>query len=174
MKKQYSIDDTPPADSNIFGESQVETPKDQEPEYKPEVKDTDPVLAYWTEYATADPVSAAKVNEVYAGLDESFKAEIYSQEIFPVFIKTVEIGEFEKVYPLAVKEKTLNPSLKWLQAYQLAAGKVQVPSPVTEPPAEATPPKQQDQGRNVSDKAAADRVWNDPDYFKQLEAEIFG
>jgi hypothetical protein len=64
--------------------------------------------------------------------------------------------------------------MTWIQAYQMALGKIGNQTPTnTEPPAMATPPKQQDQSRHTSSASAADRVWNDPDYFAQLEAQIF-
>ena len=173
LKSQYGIEDTKSEDN--FWDEGGDTSQKQEPQtYTPEVTPEDPVSDYFNEYANSNQVGAAKVNEVYSGLEETFKQEIYRPGVFEAFVASIETGEFESVYPLAVKEKTFNPAMTWIQAYQMALGKTgEQPSAVTEPPAAATPPKQQNQNRHLSGQAAADRVWNDPDYFAQLEAQIF-
>jgi cytochrome c556 len=55
----------------------------------------------------------------------------------------------------------------------MAVDGFQANSSTKEPPVEATPPKQTESKRQMSDASAADRVWNDPEYFKELEAKIF-
>jgi hypothetical protein len=175
LKNQYGIEDAPAAKTDDFWDGNDSSPKAEEPvdNYKPAVATDDPVMDYWSEYTAANQVGAAKVNEVYSGLDESFKAEIYKPDVFPAFVQSVESGEFESVYPVAIKEKTLNPAMSWIQAYQMAVSKVGGNDTPSTPPAAATPPRSTDNSRNISGESAADRVWNDPEYFAQLEAKIF-
>jgi hypothetical protein len=175
LKSAYGIEDTKQESNGFWDEGSNDNQTESQESYTPEVAPEDPVIDYFNEYAKVNQTGAAKVNEIYSSLDESFKAEIYKPNIFQAFVASVETGEFETVYPLAVKEKALNPAITWIQAYQMALGKSGQQQPaVTEPPAAATPPKQQEQGRHMSADSAADRVWNDDEYFKSLEAKIFG
>ena len=174
LKTQYGIVDAKPTEDDFWdsndSSSKVEEPVDN---YKPAVATDDPIMDYWSEYTANNQVGAAKVNEIYSGLDESFKAEIYNPDVFPAFVASVESGEFDSVYPVAVKEKTLNPAMSWIQAYQMAVSKTGGNDTPSTPPAAATPPKSVENSRHISGDSAADRVWNDPDYFAQLEAKIF-
>jgi hypothetical protein len=175
LKSQYGIADTSTKDNNGFwDEDNSNDQVSEDPAYTPEVKAEDPIAEFWNEFAANDQVAAANVNNVYSQLDESFKRDIYQPGVFQAFAQSVVSGEFENVYPIAVKEKSLNPAMSWIQAYQLAAQKGNVNTSPNEPPAAATPPKTTDQSRHMSAESAADRVWNDPDYFKKLETEIFG
>jgi hypothetical protein len=174
LKSEYGIKDHTADNDNLWGNDSDTSDSQENKSYSPEVTPDDPVSDYFTEYASSNQVGAAKVNEIYSELDDSFKNEIYKPGVFEAFVNSVETGEFDSVYPMAVKEKTFNPAMTWIQAYQMALGKVGTKTPaVTEPPAAATPPKQQEKGRHMSGQSAADRVWNDPDYFAKLDAEIF-
>jgi hypothetical protein len=178
LKSQYGIEDVKaPKSDDVWGDEEEPPAVEQSVGYTPSVQADDPVVEFFNEYTAANPVEAAKVNEVYKGLDEGFKAELYDPKIFPTFIKSVESGEFDMVYPVAMKEKVLNPAISWIQAYGLAAQKLQSgkqnPTAV-EPPVDVTPPKTADRQRNISADDAADRVWNDPEYYKELEAKLFG
>jgi hypothetical protein len=176
LKSTYGITDPKPTESNdnFWDEKSDEKPVTNESEYKPTIAQEDPVASFWKDYTASNQVGAAKVNEIYSGLEESFKTEIYTPEIFPAFVQSIESGEFDSVYPLAVKEKSLNPAMTWIQAYQMAVQKGGFNPTTSEPPAAATPPKHADQSRHLSAEAAADRVWNDPEYFRELENKIFG
>jgi len=179
LKSEYGIEDSRSSseESSLWGSDNEEPAPEQKPTYTPSVKEDDPVAEFFNEFTAANPVAGAKVNEVYTSLDESFKAEVYDAKVFPVFVKAVESGEFETVYPLAMKEKVLNPAITWIQAYGLATQKMQSgeqPPAITEPPVDTTLPKTVDSQRHISDNDAADRVWNDPEYFKELEAKLFG
>jgi hypothetical protein len=142
--------------------------------YKPEVKAEDPVAELWNEFIDTNPTESGKVNEIYSQLDEGFKAEIDKPEVFPQFINSVVTGEFDSVYPLAMKERAVNPTLTWLQAYSLASSKVGSKAPEAKKPTKAMEtPQNNETGRKVSPTATADRVWEDDSYFKELEKEIF-
>jgi len=173
LKDRYGIKEPEKSEDN-FWESDKPATEEKPASYTPEVKADDPIADFWNDYTANNQVAAAKVNEIYSGLEESFKAELYQPNVFPAFVQSVESGEFDSVYPIAVKEKALNPAMSWIQAYQLAVQKTGTAPVSNEPPAEATPPKQQDAGRHMSAESAADRVWNDPDYFNQLDKKIFG
>jgi hypothetical protein len=169
LKDTYGIVEKQSEDG-FFNESQPEVVND----YKPEVKQTDPVMEIWNDFIQNDPNGSGKVNDVYAQLDDNFKSEIYKPEVFPQFISSVVTGEFDNVYPIAMKEKAINPTLTWLQAYSLAASKVGVQAPeAKKPPKAVETPTTQKQGRKVSQTATYDRVWEDDSYFKELEKEIF-
>jgi hypothetical protein len=170
LKSAYGITDTQPEESFFSEEQPTETVTD----YKPEVKQADPVMEIWNDYIQNDPNGSGKVNEVYSQIDDTFKAEIYKPEVFPQFISSVVSGEFDNVYPIAMKEKAINPTLTWLQAYSLAAGKVGVQAPEAKKPTKSVEtPTAQKQSRKVSQTAAYDRVWEDDSYFQELEKEIF-
>jgi len=173
LKSTYGIVEESSND-NFFSDSTPEE-KPTNTEYKPQVENTDPVLDIWNNFIETDPANAGKVNEVYSQvIDESFKAEIYKPEVFPAFIQSVVSGEFDEVYPLAVKEKTLNPAMTWLQAYGLAVQKSQNKAPEqSKPKASTNIPKNSQTTRRVSDTANYDKVWEDDSYFKELEKQIF-
>ena len=188
LKKQYGIEDTrstvPQKEAgSIWDEGgevdpvpAVETPSETESAYAPQIAEEDPVGEYWNEFAQSNPTGAAKVNETYSGLDDSFKTEIYTPEAFPYFVASVNSGEFDNAYPLAIKEKSLNPAMTWIQAMSIAAKKVgQVEEPAPQPPASATPPANTSGAdRNIGEQTKADRVWNDDTYFKEIEDKLFG
>jgi len=177
LKSEYGIKDSKPAEDNsIWGSDNEESVKEEKATYTPSVKAEDPVAEFFSDITSSDPVFGAKVNETYSSLDDGFKSEVYDIKVFPTFVKAVETGEFETIYPLAVKEKALNPAMSWIQAYGMAAQKVNsVEKPKTvEPPVDATSPKVVHSQRTLSESDAADRVWNDPEYYKELEASLFG
>ena len=177
IKSQYGIEEIQPADNNnsLWNDHNDEVPKQETPAYKPEMVVEDPVKDFWDGYAQQNQTGAAKASDIYGSLEESFKTEIYDPKVFPSFVQSVETGEFDKAYPIAIKEKSLNPAMTWLQAYGVAVQKIGAIAPVqTEPPASATPPSNSNQPRHVSEDAKADQVWNDDAYFKELESKLFG
>ena len=175
LKKQYGIEDTSSSNDDFFGGASYDTNTNTDDNYSPAVPADNAVLDYWNSFIQANPAEAGKVNEVYEGLDESFKSEIYKPETFPLFVNSVVAGEFEKAYPIAVKEKAVNPALTWLQAYGVAVQKIgkQDEPQVSEPPAAAQVPNQAPSKRDLNEQNLADRVWEDDSYFKELEAQIF-
>jgi hypothetical protein len=173
LKKTYGIEDKTESSSSFFDDEPESTSSKTE-EYKPQVETTDPVLEIWNGFIESRPADAGKVNEIYSQLDESFKAEVYKPEVFPAFIESVVSGEFDEVYPLAVKEKTLNPAMTWLQAYAIAVKKRGNNKPQqTKPASNTNIPKTTQTKRSVSDTANYDKVWEDDSYFKELEKQIF-
>ena len=169
LKSTYGIQDKT-NDLDPFGD-EPDQPAPIDSTYTPEVKEEDPIQEIWDDFASGNQVAAAKVSEAYAEIDESFKAEIYNPQVFPSFIKSVSTGEFDKVYPLAIKAKSLNPGMTWLQAYT-AAMKGQPQATNVEPPKSARPI------RDVSTPTGgatdrADQVWNDEAYYKEVEAKLF-
>jgi len=184
IKKQYGIEDTrsaaPKEADSIWDdpatEPEVPPVKEEASTYSPVMETEDPLGDYWNEFAQSNPTVAAKVNETYSALDESFKSEVYTADVFKHFISSVESGEFDKAYPIAIKEKSLNPAMTWVQAMAIAARRKTEPARVqTEPPASATPPANTSAAdRNMGEQSKADRVWNDDAYFNDLEAKLFG
>jgi len=178
IKKQYGIEDARSADSEDSfwdeGNKQETPPKDES--YAPKIVSENPLDEFWANYTAGNQQMAGKVSDTYSQLDEGFKSEIYQPNVFPAFVQSVETGEFDSAYPIAIKEKSLNPAMTWLQAYGVAVKKIGVPAPVqTEPPASATPPSNGGgTDRNMSDASKADRVWNDDAYFNDLESKLFG
>jgi len=178
IKSQYGIEDARSTDSNgdgFWGNDKEETPKQEKPAYTPEVKVEDPIAEFWSSYSAQNQQGAGRVGDIYGQLDESFKNEIYKPNVFQAFVSSVETGEFDKAYPIAIKEKSLNPAMTWLQAYGAAVGKIgQAPVKQAEPPSSATAPSNTSVAdRNMSESAKADQVWNDDAYFKSLEDKLF-
>jgi len=170
IKNQYDIKDE--VNDNVWGETKSDEPENN---YSPAIEADDPVKNFWDEFVTNNKQESAKVSDIYSSLDESFKAEVYQDNIFQAFVGAVGSGEFEQVYPLAIKEKTLNPAMTWLQAYSVGAQKISAPeTKQKEPPASAMPPANTATNRNVGGGNDADRVWNDDAYFKEIEAKLFG
>ncbi len=168
LKDHYGVKDTT---SDDMWNDNEEAPA--ESTYTPEVTVDNPVKDYWDDYAQGNTEAAAKVSDVYKDLDQSFQSELYKPEVFPLFVNSVESGEFNDVYPLAVKERVLNPALSWVDAYATAAQKVNKPEAKrNDPPASAQIPSTQEE-RNVSPTGAADRIWDDNDYFEEKNREIF-
>lgn len=151
-------------------------------EYKPEVKEikeenADELEEYFRELGEDNPELAGKVASVYNELPDEFKVEVYKPNIFQAFVNSVETGEFDKVYPIALKYKTLNPAVSWRDAYAYGASKVLgneelEEKEVKEPSKELETPKEE---RNIDNwDSEYDRVWEDDEYFRNLEKELFG
>lgn len=144
-------------------------------EYKPEVKQQDQVAEFFSGYTEEHPENAGKVSEVYADIEDAFKQEVYQPNVFPMFVKSIESGEFDEVYPLAMKAKVGNPGLTWLQAYSMAGqrlkdGKKDVK---TEVPSKSTSiPKNNGGTRKRSSGDAYDRAFSMDT--KELEDRLFG
>ena len=115
---------------------------------------------------------AARVSETYSQLEPSFQTEIYKPGNFEAFVESVSTGEFDQLFPLAIKTKSLNPGLTWIQAYATAAQNG-MPAPTPSVPAGVQAPASSQEPRmGNSDKV--DRVWNDPDYFDEVGKKLFG
>jgi hypothetical protein len=132
----------------MFGEEQDKGTKD----YKPDVPAEDPVSSIYARLTEEQPELAGKVSQVYDDLDDEFKIEVYKPNVFPMFISSVASGEFEKLYPLAIKARMMNPALSWLEAYAMAGNKGNQPKQdKVVPPADTSIPKNKDTGRNVKE-----------------------
>jgi len=145
--------------------------------YKPDVPKVDPVKEYWETFTRENPGQSAKVLEAYEELDESFKEEIYKPNVFEAFVGSVVSGEFDEVYPVAVKIKAGNPAMTWLQAYGQAVmrtGGEKRTEEVKEPPKTVAVPKSTVKtSRPVKEKDIENRVWNDSEYEKELLNKLF-
>ncbi len=157
-------------ESNDFFSEDV-TEKKAEEVYKPDVKTEDPVSSYFAELTETQPEVAGKVSQVYSDIEDEFKLEVYTPQVFPMFATSIASGEFDRLYPIAIKMRLGNPGLTWLQAYQLAGekqGKVEEKTVV--------PPKSTGIPRGTSPKRTSgdsyERAW-DMDT-KDLEAKLFG
>lgn len=160
-------------DPDDFFSYDNDEPKKESSTYKPEIKQENPIEEFWNEFAKEHTKEAAVVSETYKELDPSFQAELYTPDLFPAFVESVRTGEFDKVYPIAVKERMLNPALSWIDAYGTAVQKVGIQEPEkTEPPASAQIPSNKTSNRQVS-KTSADEIWENDEAFKQMQQEIF-
>jgi hypothetical protein len=170
--KQYAGTSADEDSDSVFGFGDQETAQE---EYQPEVPVADPVKDWFQDFSEHDPEAAAKVAKAYDDIDDRFKAEVYHPDVFPRFANSIVTGEFDRVYPEAMKIKALNDEIPWLQAYIMAAQKIQsgmkseetkaeVPSKGTSIPKSTTPPK-----RRSGDEY--DRAW-DMD-IEELEQRLF-
>jgi len=169
IEKQYGIEEKKSDDP---WNSPEEKPKDKN--YSPTITVEDPIKNFWEDFVTNNKQQAAKVGDIYESLEEGFKSEIYKDQVFQSFVEAVGTGEFETVYPVAIKEKTLNPAMTWLQAYAHAISKMSQPGVTQkEPPVSAAAPSNNNSGRDINRGNDGDRVWNDDAYFKEVEARLF-
>jgi len=92
--------------------------------------------------------------------------EVYKPQMFEAFVDSVNTGEFDTVYPIAVKEKALNPALSWVQAYQVGAKKT----------GQSTKPKGQDGVQKPAGKERKEApkldVWNNPEHESDMEEQF--
>jgi hypothetical protein len=169
IQKKLGVD-TSEANSSFFDE--VDTPTETDVDYKPEVPVQDPVAEYFAGITEENPEVAGKVSTVYSDLDDEFKREVYNPQVFPMFAVSVANGEFEKLYPFAIKERLSNPALSWLQAYQMAGQKQGKPEEKATVPSNSTKvPKRGTNKRRVSTDNY-DRAFEMDT--KDLEAKLFG
>jgi hypothetical protein len=170
LKKSAGIQD----DENIYGRSIFdEETKTADQEYTPEVPVQDQVAEYFKEYAEQKPDIGGKVASIYAELDDDFKAQIYNPKVFPGFVNSIETGEFEKVYPMAVKLKAINGALSWLEAYYTAGQQMNIlQQEEKRPPKDVEIPANKTPGRQIKKKADYDTAFNMD--LEELEAKLFG
>jgi hypothetical protein len=159
-------------ESNSFFDEVDEKPTNEQVDYKPDVPVQDPVGEYFATITEENPEVAGKISQVYADLDDEFKQEVYHPQVFPMFATSVANGEFDKLYPLAMKERVNNPALTWLQAYQMAGSKQgKVKEQATVPPESTKVPKRGTSQRKISGDDY-DRAFSMDT--KELEAKLFG
>ena len=106
----------------------------EESGYKPQIEESNPIQETLEDVMETSPNLYGKVVEILKEIPPTFQREISTPELFPAFIKSVEVGEFDKVYPIAMKIKAVNPALGWVQAYQAAAQGVVQEQQKQEPP----------------------------------------
>jgi len=160
--------------SDFFDYGAEEQKKDTD--YKPAVKQEDPVLEYFSTVSERDPELGGKVSAIYDQIDDSFRLEIYSPDKFPLFVKSIESGEFDKVYPHAVKMKAVNPTYSWLQAYieagkRLEVGKTTVADKAVQPPKGVEIPSNTEPSKRNVKKLDYDSAFNMD--LKELEDRLF-
>jgi len=171
---KFNINVPSQQDNDIFSDKEppvVDT-------YAPQVVPEDPVKTYWDEYVQSNPGQSGKVFDIYNGLDETFKSEIYKDGIFQNFVDAVTMGEFEKAYPVTVRIKATNPAATWLQAYSMAVQSMvsgdSKPQEQKEPPASTTVTNGSVRETNpVREKDIANKVWADDKYANELMAKLF-
>ena len=152
LKQMAGIKEETPS-TDIFGNETQEMPPGSE-DYKPEVPQTDPVRDFFSSVTEEKPALAGKVAEIYDSIDDEFKSEVYDPKVFPSFVTSIENGEFEKIYPYAMKARNLNPALTWLQAYIMAGqkiseGKADKPNVQTPPQGTKIPRSNAPKNRNL-------------------------
>jgi len=142
IQKKLGLQSTSEASTSFFDE--VDDQKQTVDEYKPNVPQTDAVADYFRDVTENQPEVAGKVSQVYADIDDEFKNEVYNPQMFPMFVSSIASGEFDKLYPMAIKLKLAQPQSTWLAAYQEASKRVNGGGePKTDvPPAGTKIPKQ--------------------------------
>jgi len=171
IKQQAGIkEDT--SNDGIFG---YDEPQKKEEEYKPEVKAEDPVMEFFNDVSSNYPELGAKVSTIYAEIDDGFKTEVYTPQTFSAFVQSISTGEFEKVYPLAIKARAINPALSWLEAYKyagqkLAAGSQPDQKEAVQPPNGTSAPQSKKTDRSVN-KLDYDSAFNMD--MSELEERLF-
>ena len=174
IKSKAGIEDTKESDEfgSIFG-SDDETNDEPSVDYQPEVEESDPVQDIWKQVSDENPELAGKISSIWKDLPDDFKIELWNEKTFPSFVISVYNGEFDKGYPMAIKEKSLNPQMTWLQAYVEGLKKLGSPTTKQEPSPEIEP--------KVSNKSSVERkpkvetyddAFNVP--LEDLEKELFG
>lgn len=154
---------------NIFDEQ--EPVKDT---YEPVVQtNTDPVKEYWEEYSKNKPDIAGKIVSYWDDLDPTFQQELWKQDVFPAFIQSIESGEFDKVYPRAIKAKALNPAISWLQAYVSSAQDIIQPKEQKEPTGSVNRKETKKRSVVKNDYDEYDAVWNENSSLDELEQQLF-
>jgi hypothetical protein len=162
IKSRFGIEDD-------FGFDDEEGAED----YKPAIENQDPVREWFSTFSEENPEAAGSIVKTYDALPDDFKLEIYNPQVFPAFANSVVAGEFEKVFPLAHKEKVLNPALSWLQAYKVALDKLSKKQTGNKPkqaPKDVSIPKNQERKRQLKG-GSYDDYW-DAD-LEELEKELF-
>ena len=152
-------------------------------DYRPQVNEENPLKEFWDEYVKEKPKEAGIVVSTLNDLDETFKAEISNPDIFPKFVEAVELGEFEKAYPYAIKIKASNPSASWLQAYSLAVAQMiqNQGAPVAEKKPDAgskstattIPKSKKAPSRKPREKDVVDKIWADDKYAEEAWQKVF-
>jgi len=162
---------TSEASTSFFDE--VDTPRNTVDEYKPEVPQTDAVADYFRDVTENNPEVAGKVSQVYADIDDEFKNEVYTSQMFPMFVSSIASGEFDKLYPMAIKLKLASPQSTWLGAYQEASKRANGgEKPKTDvPPASTQIPKQGSNKPRATGSAYDNAFGMDR---QELEDRIFG
>jgi len=179
LGKKFGIDVVKKDVDDIFGTTaEVENKPSGGSQYKPDVKPSDPVKAIWEEFTASNPQLASKVLNIYNGLEDTFKSEIYNSTALPAFIEAVEMGEFEKAYPIAVKVKAMNPALGWRQAYASAVQSMISEQPVeskpSNPPAQAGIQKGfKEESGPRKEKDIRYKIWHDKSYEDELMSKLF-
>ena len=117
------------------------------------------------------PEVAGKVSQIYSDIDDAFKLEVYTPQVFPMFATSIANGEFDKIYPIAMKLKATNSGLTWLQAYQMAGQGQQGEEKAIVPPKSTQQPRAgSSKPRTAGD--SYDRAFEMDT--KDLEAKLFG
>ncbi len=156
-------------DTGSFFDEEVESKPTEE--YKPDVPKQDQVADYFGSLTEDNPEVAGRVSQVYSDLEDDFKLEVYNPQVFPMFASSIASGEFDRLYPIAIKMRLGNPGLSWLQAYQMAGNKQgKTESNTVVPPKSTAVPKTTGSKRTTGDSYS--RAW-DMDT-KDLEAKLFG
>ena len=151
--------------------------------YQPQVKSENPLKEFWDEYVKEKPKEAGLVIEALNDLDETFKAELSNPELFMKFVTSVEIGEFDNVYPVAIRIKASNPNASWVQAYQLAAAQIfqeqsslkkeEKKEPGSVSSAMSIPKSKKAPSRKPKEKDIVDKIWADDKYAEEIWQKAF-
>jgi hypothetical protein len=148
-------------------------------DYQPQVEDENPLKEFWDDYVKEKPQEAGKVIETLQDLDDSFKGELSNPKAFRGFVEAVEIGEFDKAYPIAVKLKATNPEATWIQAYGMAVqlllseAEKRNSAGGSNPPAATSIPSGRKTGKKKAKKDTVDKIWNDDEFANEVMNSMF-
>lgn len=144
-----------------------------EEKYTPETEqyNSNPVEELWTSYQSTNPEESEKVAEVFNGIDEGFRNEVYNEGTFPSFIDDVNKGIFNELYPETAKIKALYPQASWIDAYSEAnrryvdkTSKKVIPNNVGAPRDTGNP--------SSTGKSKADAIWSDNDAYDEMMKSV--
>ena len=140
-----------------------------EEQYTPEVEqyNSDPVAEIWSDLQASNPDGAEVVAEVFNGIDEDFRKEVYNEDVFLAFADDVANGTFNELYPEAQKLKALYPKATWLQVYAEANNRIFKNKQKKEVPQGVIPPV--DAGTPNNHTVKADDIWNDEEAYRAME-----
>ena len=141
------------------------------------IKSDDENSKFFERLLQTDPELAGRAIKVYNEIDPTFKAELVEKGLLEPFVGSIATGEFDKVYPYAIKIKALNPALDWISAYQQAVKALQQNEQIETEPKEPVRVQRQ---KNTNVRSAIkqtndyDSVWDANVPLEELEKQIFG
>ncbi len=157
----------------LLGEESIEL-EFEEPRQE-EKQEENPIQKMFDNVAKRDPELSGRIIKTINTIDPSLRQVILSiPKAFEVFIKQVEDGSFNKIYPVALKIKAKEPHIDWGDAFKKAINELKNNKDVPKTPSE---PLQEEHKKSLhtEKKDDYDSIWNsdvsDPDEIEKLLIE---